>query len=57
MHEGMYAKTISGLTECYLMGLPFFQNQILGDLIYLGVMVGVYKFALAALPVGKTQEN
>lgn len=30
----MYAKNINGLTQCYLMALPFFRNTVLSDFIY-----------------------
>jgi hypothetical protein len=30
----MYPKTISGLYQSYIMGLPFFRNTLLGDLFY-----------------------
>lgn len=30
----MYSKNLSGLMESYLMGLPFFRNTIIGDLLY-----------------------
>ena len=30
----MYPKTVNGLFDCYLMGLPFFRNTVLGDLFY-----------------------
>ena len=35
-----YAKTISGLIQCYLMALPFFKNTLLGDLFYVAVFFG-----------------
>ena len=30
----MYPKTIAGLVQTYVMGIPFFRNTLLGDLIY-----------------------
>jgi hypothetical protein len=30
----MYAKNISGLFMSYYMGIPFFRNTVLGDLVY-----------------------
>ena len=30
----MYPKTFVGLLECYLAGIPFAKNQLLGDLVY-----------------------
>lgn len=29
-----YEKTMSGLFHCYLLGLPFFRNALIGDLFY-----------------------
>lgn len=40
----MYAKTTEGLVTCYLMGLPFFQNQVFGDLFYSAALFGGYAF-------------
>lgn len=42
----MYAKTVSGLVESYIAALPFFRNSLLGDLVYSGVLFGVYDLAL-----------
>lgn len=30
----MYVKNINGLFACYLLGIPFFKNTLLGDLFY-----------------------
>lgn len=38
----MYAKTLSGLGEAYVLALPFFRNMALGDLVFTGVAVGAY---------------
>ncbi len=38
----MYEKTWSGLVLCYTMAIPFFQNTVAGDLIWSGVIFGVY---------------
>jgi len=38
----MYPKTIQGFWECYVMGLPFFRNTIVGDLGYNLVFFGSY---------------
>ncbi len=37
-----YPFTIEGLTQCYILALPFFLNTILGDLVY-GVLL-IYPF-------------
>ncbi len=46
-----YPKTLAGLTECYLAGLPFFRNALFGDVFYttslfLVIELGFYFFAL-----------
>lgn len=42
MTGSLYPKTINGLGLCYLAAVPFFQNQILGDLCYVTVMFGCW---------------
>ncbi len=37
---GLYPKTAQGLLESYTMGLPFFRNTILGDMLYTGIFFG-----------------
>ncbi len=38
-----YAKTFSGLWQCYLMALPFFKNTLIGNLFYTTVFFGAYE--------------
>lgn len=38
----MYEKTLEGLVLCYTMAIPFFQNTVVGDLIWSGVIFGTY---------------
>ncbi|MFC1647291.1 DUF6580 family putative transport protein [Patescibacteria group bacterium] len=33
-NSSIYPKTLAGLTECYIMALPFFRNTIIGNLMY-----------------------
>lgn len=42
----MYAKNLSGLLESYLMALTFFRNMLIGDLVYAGILFGIYEFYL-----------
>jgi hypothetical protein len=35
-----YPKNATGLLECYVAGLPFLRNGLLGDLLYAGVLFG-----------------
>ena len=40
-----YAKTFSGIIQCYLMALPFFRNTLMGDAFYVFVFFGAYELA------------
>ena len=40
----MYPKTIAGLSQAYFMGIPFFRNTLIGDLIYVPVLFYGYSF-------------
>jgi len=37
-----YSQDLSGLITCFTLALPFFQNTVLGDLFYSGVLFGSY---------------
>jgi hypothetical protein len=43
MTSGLYAKTAGGLMQAYAAGIPFFQNSLLGNLIYAAVIFGGYR--------------
>jgi hypothetical protein len=38
--SGMYSLGFAGLTQCYVLALPFLQNQAAGDLFWTGVLFG-----------------
>lgn len=40
-----YPRTMAGLIECYVAGLPFFRNTLLGDLFYSAAIFGLYEAA------------
>ncbi len=42
-----YAKTLSGIIQCYIMAIPFFRNTLLGNLFYVTVFFGAYEIAAA----------
>lgn len=46
----MYPKDLTGLMACYTAGIPFFQNTILGDLVYSGVLFGAFEIAQKRIP-------
>ncbi len=50
MVDVKYPPTFQGLLLCYEMGIPFFKNTILGDLVYCGVLFGGFEFAKSKLP-------
>ena len=43
---GLYPRTASGLVDCYTMALPFFRNQIAGDLVFTIALFGLHALAL-----------
>jgi hypothetical protein len=45
-----YPKTPLGLLECYIAALPFFQNQVLGDLAFAGILFGSLALAEFYVP-------
>ncbi len=47
----LYPKTPAGLLESYIAAIPFFQNSLLGDLFFVGVMFGVYELIKHNVPV------
>jgi hypothetical protein len=48
-YEGqLYPMTFSGLIECYVMGIPFFGKQMIGDV---GFSIGLFELAKRLLAV------
>jgi len=39
----LYPHSLAGLMESYAMAIPFFRNSLLGNLFYVGVLVGGYE--------------
>ena len=48
--SGMYPMTLSGLAACYVAAIPFFQNTVVGDLFYSGVLFGGFALVERAIP-------
>jgi hypothetical protein len=40
--SGMYELSWKGLALSYTMAIPFFKNQLMGDLLYSGMLFGAY---------------
>lgn len=48
--SGGFFSGITGLTETYVLGIPFFRNSLLGDLFYSGVLFGAFELATRRIP-------
>ncbi|MBN1463049.1 MAG: hypothetical protein JXQ69_06445 [Paludibacteraceae bacterium] len=46
----MYPKNISGLIACYVAGLPFLKNTLMGDFVYTTVLFGLFEYAVRSIP-------
>ena len=42
-----YAKTLTGIVQCYVNALPFFRYTVAGDIFFSTVLFGSYEAALA----------
>lgn len=42
MTSGLYVKSVEGLMQAYVAGIPFFQNSLVGNLAYTAVIFGGY---------------
>ncbi len=51
MTSGIYAKSAEGLMQAYAAGIPFFQNSMLGNLVYAAVIFGGYHLLQKSVPV------
>ena len=40
--DQLYPRTLAGLAECFLAGIPFYRNQVLGDAVYTAAIFGGY---------------
>jgi hypothetical protein len=41
MFSGIYTRDAGGLLKCYTAAIPFFQNTVLGDLIWTAILFGL----------------
>lgn len=46
----MYSQSFSGLIDCFVAGLPFFKNTVLGDLGYAAALFGGFAWLAKWLP-------
>jgi hypothetical protein len=47
----MYSQNFTGIVESYTAAIPFFSYTLLGDLLFVGVMFGLFEIAKAKFPV------
>jgi uncharacterized protein DUF6580 len=52
---GFYPKTIEGLVNCFVAGVPFFWNTLSGDALYTGILFGGFALAEKMLPALRSQ--
>jgi hypothetical protein len=48
--DAFYPKTLEGLVACYVAAIPFFQNTLLGDLLYTTILFGSFALLENQLP-------
>ncbi len=41
----LYPATFEGLIECYTLAIPFFRTSLLGDVLFAGVLFGIFEYA------------
>ena len=46
----VYPQNLSGLIQSYIAGIPFFSNQVIGDLFYCTLLFGGYALAIRRFP-------
>lgn len=44
-YEPLYSKDWAGLISCYVAAIPFFGYNVIGNLVFSGVMFGLFAFA------------
>ncbi len=42
--SGLYPRTLAGLSQCFLLAIPFFRMMLLSTFVYSVVMFGLYEF-------------
>lgn len=53
-HNAEFAQNATGLIMCYDLGIPFYRNQLIGDLFFNGVLFGVFSLVSKRVPVLRT---
>jgi hypothetical protein len=50
-----YAKTFSELVRCYVMGLPFFRDTLIGDALFVTILFGGFGLLEKFVPMFQEQ--
>lgn len=50
MDGRLYPKTVEGLITCYVAAIPYVKNMLVANLLFSGVMFGVFEFAQKKYP-------
>ena len=50
-HDPLHTQNVAGLIACYDEAIPFFRNQLFGDLFFNFVLFGSYRLVKAKYPV------
>jgi len=53
----MYAKTLTGLVQCYSLALPFYGTSLMGDLVYSALLFGAYQLVFSKTPNFLTSQS
>jgi hypothetical protein len=52
----LYPPTIAGLAACYVAAIPFFQNTVVGDLVFSGLLFGGFALLERRVPALRAPE-
>ena len=55
--SGMYPHTWAGLSECFILALPFFKNEWVADFLFVNVLFFAYFRSLDWIGASKSQTN
>lgn len=55
--QSLYPLSIEGTMQSYRMAIPFFKNQIFGDLFYNSVLFGVYNLLFGKINIFHTENS
>ncbi len=56
LSSGMYPHTLAGLMACYVAAIPFFQNTLVGDLVFTALLFGGFAIVERRVPMLRDQE-